>query len=87
MFGRKLRPMLSRKVSGADWKSGKARKRSRSSNGKPAIVELPSGEDLTGREGFMEESKLCMSVRGSEGLRAGVGVKRVVCRRILANRR
>jgi hypothetical protein len=40
--------MESRKESGADWKSGKAFRRSRSSRGRPAIVELPRGEDFAG---------------------------------------
>jgi hypothetical protein len=44
--------MLSKKLSGADWKSGKAFRRSRSSSGRPAIVLFASGDDFAGREGL-----------------------------------
>ena len=48
--------MLRRKESGAVRKSGKALRRSRSSSGRPAMVEEPRGEDLAGREGLKSES-------------------------------
>lgn len=75
--------MDNRNESGADWKSGKAFNRSRSSRGRPAIVELPKGEDLTGLLGFTPLSKLWRSVYGSDGLWVAVCEERSGCRRMM----
>jgi hypothetical protein len=85
MLGRRLLPMDKRNESGADWKSGKAFKRSRSSKGKPAIVELPNGDDLTGLLGFTPLSKLWRSVYGSDGFCVAVCEERSGCRRMMGD--
>jgi hypothetical protein len=59
--------MAARKESGAETKSGKERSRSKSSRGRPRMVEAVSGEGLTGLVGFASESKALMRDNDGRG--------------------
>jgi hypothetical protein len=57
--------VVARKESGAAWKSGKERRRSSRSSGRPWMVEAASGEGRMGRAGLVSLSYARTIAKGS----------------------